>query len=139
MMNFNSVENPGLLKKRGMGNEVLGKWCVVDAVEVNYEGDLEVFRGDMVSEVGAYMEFKEDGQGHVFDPVTGSELFTYVVSGSSLILKYLDEDNSTTCYHVREWTDASLSVYEECIENYNGEVHREVIEINLKKYLPNTD
>ncbi|WP_214229527.1 hypothetical protein [Pedobacter sp. B4-66] len=122
-----------------MENEVIGKWCVVDAVEVNYEGDIEVFRGDMVSEVGAYIEFKENGQGYVFDPIAGSDLFTYVVSDSSLVLKYLDEDKPTTCYHVREWTDSILSVYEEYIEDYDGEIHREVIEINLRKYLPNAD
>lgn len=139
MMNFYSVENPGLLKKTDMGSEVIGKWFVVDAVEVNFEGDLEVFRGDMVSEVGAYIEFKEDGIGHVFDPLTGLDLFTYMISDSSLILKYLDEDNSTTCYHVREWTNSNLSVYEEYIDDYDGAIHREVIEINLRKYLPNTD
>jgi hypothetical protein len=139
MMNFYSVKNPGLLEKTDMGNEVIGKWFVVDAVEVNYEGDLEVFRGDMVSEIGAYIEFKKDGQGCVFDPIAGSDLFTYVVSDSSLILKYLDEDNPTTCYHVRELTNSSLSVYEEYIDDYDGAIHREVIEINLKKCLPNTD
>lgn len=139
MMDFYSVTNPGLLEKTDMGNEVIGKWFVVNAVEVNYEGDLEVFRGEMVSEAGAYIEFKEDGQGHVFDPTTGSDLFTYVVSDSNLILKYLDEDTPTTCYHVREWTNSSLSVYEEYIDDYDDAIHREVIEINLKKYLPNPD
>lgn len=122
-----------------MGNEVIGKWFVVDAVEVNYEGDLEVFRGDMVADVGGYIEFQADGQGSVFDTKTGHELFTYVASGSELTLEYDDEDNSSTCYHIRELTDSSLSIYEEYIEDYEGATHKEVIEINLSKYLPGSD
>lgn len=122
-----------------MGNGVIGKWIVVDAVEVNYEGDLEVFRGDMAAEEGAYMEFKPDGHGCIFDVVTGRELFTYTTSESILTLKYFDEDNPAAYYHIRELTDSFLSVYEECIEDYEGIVHKEVIEINLRKCLPNND
>lgn len=119
-----------------MKNGVIGTWFVVDANEVDYEGDLEVFRSGMVADFGAFIEFKADGQGSVFDIKTGHDLFTYVSSEGNLTLEYLDEENSTSYYRIRELTNSSLSIYEEYVEEYEGAVHKEVIEINLRKYLP---
>nr|WP_068892506.1 lipocalin family protein [Pedobacter panaciterrae] len=114
-----------------MGSEVVGKWLVEDAVEIDYENGVEVFRADMFALSGAYLEFKEDGNGCVCDGEAGIDAFTYTATEQSVVLKYADGEDTTT-YYINELTNSTLSVYEEYMETYDGIVHKEVVEIKLK-------
>lgn len=117
-----------------MGNGVVGKWFVVNATEIDYENEVEVFRADMFTLPGAYLEFKNDGQGITYDGEADADTFTYTVTKGNLVLKYTGEDDVTT-YHIKELTGSALCVQEEYIEAYDGTVHKELIEINLHKQL----
>lgn len=117
-----------------MGSEVVGKWFVVNATGIDFEDEVEVFRADMFALAGAYLEFKNDGQGSTYDGETSADAFTYTATKDNLVLKYAEEDDVTT-YHIKELTESELCVHEEHIETYDGVVHKELIKINLKKQL----
>lgn len=115
-----------------MGSQVVGKWVVANAVEIDYVDGAEVFRADMFSLSGAYLEFKEGEKGSIYDGEGDVDAFTYTATKENLLLKYI-ESNDVTVYHIKELTGSTLSVYEEHIETQKGIVHKEVVEINLMK------
>lgn len=117
-----------------MGSGVAGKWVVVNAIEIDYEDEVEVFRADMFSHTGAYLEFEADGKGSMYDGEANTDAFTYTATKDSLVLKYIEGEDVTT-YRIKELTRSTLRIHEEHIENYDGVVHKELIEISLQKSL----